>query len=596
MAEEEREERRAVQIARALLDHIIDEDYKRVSADLQQVRELMVTANVLKSSGLHQILDDPAFSIENFGIGNRARTMVGQWRHKFHMTWDELKLMTIEPTATELRHPRLTLGGAPVATFIDKVKQWVKFLTDIDRPIPAPSGVCRRTAIMLVGLGFQNHKHLAGLTPTQGSTIGCLPPAEQALLARATAVANRLRIAQQSASQDLSLTANLDLRRYPIEESTLSTTSAAALAHTLSHTSVPDAWDATHAALAEKGIPLDDKTTPRKTIIAMSQAVAKGAPLIPILECQVDVMKLATRARSMKTTASQLNAWFNFAVGVLGYDPAYTLPPRSTKDMMFWYAIFKNHSTARNYVGAVKWACSVVGVDTTWYNTDLHMVRDGHAKLTIKPDPTKYRIQQDVLAKLVTLADFQNLKEEADLFVIAYRFLFRVQSEAIPLEAGSPSEGTFLPRPRHSSAFVDGGGRIVVRLQRRKNRPEGSLLIRVCSCRDKLGPACCAKCRLQKRISETPLGTKLFSINAEQLISTMKRLLTFIGVEHPNSYGLKAFRRGCATDMALAGKPLYEILQAGEWKSAAFREYLDRNELEPLAFMNAVENQSDIEE
>ena len=81
MAEEEREERRAVQIARALLDHVIDEDYKRVSADLQQVRELMVTANVLKSSGLHQILDDPAFSIENFGIGKRARTLAVSYTH-----------------------------------------------------------------------------------------------------------------------------------------------------------------------------------------------------------------------------------------------------------------------------------------------------------------------------------------------------------------------------------------------------------------------------------------------------------------------------------------------------------------------------------
>ena len=68
MAEEEREERRAVQIARALLDHIIDEDYKRVSADLQQVRELMVTANVLKSSGLQQILDDPALWELHFRI------------------------------------------------------------------------------------------------------------------------------------------------------------------------------------------------------------------------------------------------------------------------------------------------------------------------------------------------------------------------------------------------------------------------------------------------------------------------------------------------------------------------------------------------
>ena len=263
---------------------------------------------------------------------------------------------------------------------------------------------------------------------------------------------------------------------------------------------------------------------------------------------------------------------------------------------MFWYAIFKNHSTARNYVGAVKWACSVVGVDTTWYNADLHMVRDGHAKLTIKPDPTKPRIQQDVLAKLVALADFQNLAEEADLFVAAYRFLFRVQSEALPLEAGNSSEGTFLPKTRHSAAFIDGGGRIVVRLQRRKNRPEGSLLIRVCSCRDKLGPACCAKCRLQRRISQTPVGNRLFSISSEQLIKTMKRLLTLIGIAHPLTYGLKAFRRGCATDMALEGKPLYEILQAGEWKSAAFREYLDRTELEPLAFMNAVENQSDIDE
>lgn len=88
----------------------------------------------------------------------------------------------------------------------------------------------------------------------------------------------------------------------------------------------------------------------------------------------------------------------------------------------------------------------------------------------------------------------------------------------------------------------------------------------------------------------------MFSISSEQLIKTMKRLLTLIGIAHPLTYGLKAFRRGCATDMALEGKPLYEILQAGEWKSAAFREYLDRTELEPLAFMNAVENQSDIDE
>ena len=94
-------------------------------------------------------------------------------------------------------------------------------------------------------------------------------------------------------------------------------------------------------------------------------------------------------------------------------------------------------------------------------------------------------------------------------------------------------------------------------------------------------------------LTDQQKGERLFSISADALLKGLRRHLTLSGVPEAHKYGLKGFRHGCAMDMALAGRPLYEILQAGEWRSAAVKEYLDRKELEPLAFLNVVENHSD---
>lgn len=40
------------------------------------------------------------------------------------------------------------------------------------------------------------------------------------------------------------------------------------------------------------------------------------------------------------------------------------------------------------------------------------------------------------------------------------------------------------------------------------------------------------------------------------------------------------WRRGHAKDMQMNGKRLWEILQAGDWRSPAFMEYLDLHRLE----------------
>ena len=46
-------------------------------------------------------------------------------------------------------------------------------------------------------------------------------------------------------------------------------------------------------------------------------------------------------------------------------------------------------------------------------------------------------------------------------------------------------------------------------------------------------------------------------------------------ISEPEKYGTHDFRRGHAEDMRAAGSPLAEILQAGQWKSAAFLRYVN---------------------
>ena len=57
--------------------------------------------------------------------------------------------------------------------------------------------------------------------------------------------------------------------------------------------------------------------------------------------------------------------------------------------------------------------------------------------------------------------------------------------------------------------------------------------------------------------------------------------------------GTHAFRRGAAQDMAAQGSQLWEILQAGGWKSAAFMAYLNEHELETGACAQLVADHSE---
>ena len=75
----------------------------------------------------------------------------------------------------------------------------------------------------------------------------------------------------------------------------------------------------------------------------------------------------------------------------------------------------------------------------------------------------------------------------------------------------------------------------------------------------------------------------------------IRRRLEALRIHAAHSYSTHAFRRGHARDLASSGARLCEILAAGQWKSPAFMQYLDMNELEAEAVLEAHLGESDDE-
>ena len=128
-------------------------------------------------------------------------------------------------------------------------------------------------------------------------------------------------------------------------------------------------------------------------------------------------------------------------------------------------------------------------------------------------------------------------------------------------------------------------------LKSRKNRPDGSRLVRGCWCRE-----CKATCPvhvLGPLLGERRSGTKLFpQATAAVALRVLREMLGILGIPKAELYRTHDFRRGHAKDLQLSGvwlhvvrfaclcllrigAPLYRILAAGEWRSPAFLLYLD---------------------
>ena len=134
--------------------------------------------------------------------------------------------------------------------------------------------------------------------------------------------------------------------------------------------------------------------------------------------------------------------------------------------------------------------------------------------------------------------------------------------------------------------FLDADGVLCIKLKSRKNRPEGSLLRRSCSCA--AHPRMCVAHELwngymeQLELGAQPWADITPSSARDELRSTVAALdvrSTFsqqhahiavhcscVQVKSPMLYGTHDFRRGHALDLQQSGAPLATILAMDEWK------------------------------
>ena len=76
-------------------------------------------------------------------------------------------------------------------------------------------------------------------------------------------------------------------------------------------------------------------------------------------------------------------------------------------------------------------------------------------------------------------------------------------------------------------------------------------------------------------------GRPLFGgMTSSQALLTLRMILHGLKVQNASAYRTHDLRRGHALDLQLSGAPLWQILQAGEWRSPAFMQYLDMHRLD----------------
>ena len=393
-----------------------------------------------------------------------------------------------------------------------------------------------KSALQLIGRGFRSPGQLDGLRPEVAAKFSQNDRCKAMLAKAVRAAGEQERVKRARFAQDV-------LKQIPTSGSAMEVAGLCIEKH-----------DEAPAIL-----PTD---TPRANIARL--ATSCNADIMSTMESRAMTLQIASRQGSKASTASGLRAWHEFAVAVLGYPRESTLPPKSIADVLKFVSVFRCAGTAANYVGAVAWGCRLHDFSLCWHGPQFQMALVGLKKLEITHGPgcLKQQLLLDNVAARQLVSFCTRLPEFRDaalLFLMSWQFLFRVQSEAIPLQAGNMSELHELPAGRHSAVVLH-DGHLHVRLRKRKNRPGGSLMSRPCSCFQSGGDILCAPHGLAPLLKNLNAGDRLFHGSPAHFLALFRRALSMLQIPNGEQFGFKAFRAGRATQLAKEGKPVHVIM------------------------------------
>jgi len=300
--------------------------------------------------------------------------------------------------------------------------------------------------------------------------------------------------------------------------------------------------------------------------------------------------------RSHTSFISGYMCWMGFAGNVLNLK-GYEMPP-TLEGVLAWSVLFRCPGTFQNYVGYLRLACQLARVSTLALNgkaigrATMAITKRGNCVQRPKKFVKLCLLQQ--MLRACGQRDSPWTIADGMLFLTAYVFLLRVPSECLPIVKidQAPTAGSTLGQ---STVWVE-ADKIVLKLLRRKNKPHGSVLWRACWC-----TTCKATCPvhvLGAYFQGLAFGAAPFVARTPNAaLGSLRDMLSFLNVPDAMHYRTHDLRRGHAEDLKLSGANLFEILKAGEWRSPAFLKYLDVNELESAAVVEAhLEDESDEDE
>ena len=293
--------------------------------------------------------------------------------------------------------------------------------------------------------------------------------------------------------------------------------------------------------------------------------------------------------KSVTSMRSGVRCYIAFAKRLRGKADGSIFPP-SVNDLLVWSTCFRCEGTFSNYMGYVRTWCLIESLQTAAF--DEPAVRRAKASIRKRGAFTRRKkmfLQLDIVRRIVIE---QKCEERYGLlFLLAYTFLLRLPSEALPTVCSSNGKAD----SDSQTVLYFNGEVLCLQLKSRKNKLGGSLLERRCWC--KSCPQTCPVHVLWPKLLSLGSGTKIFSgISPSKALTRLRCCLSEMTVPEAKYYRTHDLRRGHAKDLFQNGATLYEILSAGEWRSPAFLSYLDYGELESGVVWEAHADESSSED
>ena len=92
--------------------------------------------------------------------------------------------------------------------------------------------------------------------------------------------------------------------------------------------------------------------------------------------------------------------------------------------------------------------------------------------------------------------------------------------------------------------------------------------------------------RLAVRLGQLSRGQRLFTLTQSVALTRFRNMFKLLQIPDHKGFSFMCLRAGKAAALAREGFSLFQVMQAGEWRSSAVLAYADEDEIDKAAFLN----------